>query len=498
MPFRKSSTLTPVEPLGRDVKRTTVVVVIGMIMAILDTTIVSVALDSLARDFHTNIATIQWVTTGYLLALAIVIPISGWGVHRIGAKPLYIGALVIFVAGSALCGMAWSATTLIIFRVLQGFGGGMIMPVGQTLMAQSAGPKKMNRVMAVAGIPTMLGPILGPVIGGFIVTNFSWRWIFYVNVPVGILAIALAIKLLQPSHKDSDHKFDLLGFALLSPGLAFMVYGLSSVNNPGGFMNHTVLYCISIGVVLTALFVLRSFKAPEPLIDMSLFRNRYFSIATICSFIVGASLYGTAFLLPLYYQVARGQSALIAGLMMAPQGIGAALIMRKGALMADKYGARKVVPFGMALLAIGTFAYTQVTVNTSFLLLGVSLFVRGTGLGLAMMPVFAAAFQGLKHDQVPRASTASNIIRQVGGSIGVAILAVVLQGQFHRVLPGFHEGAAAGTVPYWAAVKLADAFGNTFWWSVGLCALGIIPALFLPTMRSAPVPTDEGPIAIVD
>lgn len=498
MSRQNTLTTTPLEPLGPDVVRTTVVVVIGMIMAILDTTIVSVALDSLARDFHTNIATIQWVTTGYLLALAVVIPISGWGVHRFGAKSLYIGALVIFVIGSALCGLAWSATSLILFRVLQGLGGGMIMPVGQTLMAQSAGPTKMNRVMAVAGIPTMLGPILGPVIGGLIVTNFSWRWIFYVNVPVGILAIALAIKLLQPSHRDADHRFDLLGFVLLSPGLAVLVFGLSKVNNPGGFVNHTVMFCVATGLILTALFILRSFKAPEPLIDMSLFKNRYFTVATICSFLVGASLYGTAFLLPLYYQVARGQTALIAGLMMAPQGIGAALVMRKGALMADKYGARKIVPFGMALLALGTLAYTQVTVNTSFVLLGISLFIRGTGLGLAMMPVFAAAFQGLLHDQVPRASTASNIIRQVGGSIGVAILAVVLQAQISRVLPGASMGSAMGALPHEIAMKLASAFGNTFWWSVGLCAVGIIPALFLPIIPSAPAPTDEGAIAIVE
>ena len=473
-------------------------VVIGMVMAILDTTIVSVALDRLATDFHTNISTIQWVTTGYLLALAIVIPLSGWAVHRIGAKPLYLGALVIFVLGSMLCGMAWSASSLIAFRVIQGFGGGMIMPVGQTLMAQSAGPSKMNRVMAVAGIPTMLGPILGPVIGGLIITNLSWRWIFFVNLPVGLIGIALAINLLKPSTSDRDHRFDLLGFALLSPGLAILVYGLSSVNNPGGFLNHTVLWCLSLGVILTVLFVLRSIKAPEPLIDMSLFRNRYFSVATMCSFLLGASLYGTSFLLPLYYQLARGQSALVAGLMMAPQGVGAALILRKGALLADKHGARKVVPWGMALLVIGTFAYTQQTVNTSFVLLAVSLFVRGIGLGLAMMPVFSAAFQGLRHDQVPRASTASNIIRQVGGSIGVAIMAVVLQAQISRVLPDAHVHATTGAIPYAIGVKLAHAFGNTFWWSLALCGVALIPSLFLPDNPTEAAPKDEGAIAMVE
>jgi EmrB/QacA subfamily drug resistance transporter len=356
----------------------------------------------------------------------------------------------------------------------------------------------MNRVMAVAGIPTMLGPILGPVIGGLIITNLSWRWIFFVNLPVGLIGIALAINLLKPSTRDREHRFDVLGFALLSPGLAILVYGLSSVNNPGGFLNHTVLWCLSLGVILTVLFVLRSLKAPEPLIDMSLFRNRYFSVATMCSFLLGASLYGTSFLLPLYYQLARGQSALVAGLMMAPQGVGAALILRKGALLADKRGARKVVPWGMALLVIGTFAYTQQTVNTSFVLLAFSLFVRGIGLGLAMMPVFSAAFQGLRHDQVPRASTASNIIRQVGGSIGVAIMAVVLQAQISRVLPDAHVHATTGAIPYAIGVKLAHAFGNTFWWSLALCGVALIPSLFLPDNPTEAAPKDEGAIAMVE
>ena len=162
--------------LPKDVKQVAVVVVLGTIMAILDTTIVAVALATLARDFHTTITTIQWVTTGYLLALAVVIPLSGWAVHRFGAKPVYVISLALFITGSALCGLAWSASALVAFRVLQGLGGGMIMPVGQTMMARTAGPDKMNRVMALIGVPTLLGPILGPVLGGLIVSNVSWRW----------------------------------------------------------------------------------------------------------------------------------------------------------------------------------------------------------------------------------------------------------------------------------------------------------------------------------
>ncbi len=482
--------------LGPDVIRAGVVVVLGTIMAILDTTIVAVALDTLAKDFHVSISTIQWVTTGYLLALAVVIPVTGWAVHRIGAKPLYITSLALFIAGSVLCGLAWSATSLIVFRILQGIGGGMILPVGQTIMARTAGPKKMGQVMGIIGVPTLLGPILGPVIGGAIVTNISWRWIFFVNVPIGIVALYLAVRFLKPSERDRTHRFDLLGFLFLSPGLALIVYGLSEVGNQGGFSSTSVRLSLGIGIVLTIAFVFRSLRAPEPLMDMRLFKNRTFSIASVCIFLTGATLYGTMFLLPLYYQVVRGESPWMAGLLMAPQGIGAALMMRKAGIWSDRYGARRVVPIGMAILALGTFAYTQVSGSTSYAFLASALFVRGIGLGLGMMPVFAASYRELSHEQIPRATTATNILRQVGGSLGVAIFAVVLQTQIALRLPTAGPGVlgeAGVAIPIDVVNKLAQAFATSFWWSFGTCVIAIIPALFLPAAPSLALslPMDE-------
>ncbi len=471
-------------------------VVLGTIMAILDTTIVAVALDTLAKDFHTSISTIQWVTTGYLLALAVVIPVTGWAVHRIGAKPLYITALILFVLGSILCGLAWSATSLIVFRVLQGVGGGMIMPVGQTIMARTAGPKRMGQVMGIIGVPTLLGPILGPVIGGAIVTNISWRWIFFVNVPIGIVALILAIKFLAGTERDRGHRFDLFGFLLLSPGLALLVYGLSEVGNqPQGFGARSVQWSIGLGVVLSIGFVLRSLRAPEPLMEMRLFKNRNFTVASICIFLTGATLYGTMFLLPLYYQVVRGESPWMAGLLMAPQGIGAAMVMRRAGVIADKHGVRKVVPAGMVVLALGTFAYTQVTGTTNYGFLAVALFIRGIGLGFAMMPVFAASYRDLDHEQIPRASTSTNILRQVGGSLGVAMFAVVLQTQITHRLPGSPEilgSPSSAALPVGVVTKLAEAFATSFWWSFGVCVIAIIPALFLPGAPEAS-PSVPGP-----
>jgi EmrB/QacA subfamily drug resistance transporter len=463
--------------------RAAVVVVLGTIMAILDTTIVAVALHTLSIDFHSTVSTIQWVTTGYLLSLAIVIPLSGWAIHRMGAKRVYMVSLALFLLGSILCAVAWSATSLIVFRVLQGFGGGMIMPVGQAIMARTAGPQRMGRVMGIVGVPQLLGPILGPVLGGLIVSNTSWRWIFIVNVPIGLVALWLSRTYLAPTRGDGGYRFDLAGFALLAPGLALIVYGLSQVGVVGGFHGHSVWFSLLGGALLTVGFVLRSTKALEPLIDLRLFKDRTFSLASIGIFLTGVTLYGTMFLLPLYYQIDRGDAAWKAGLMMAPQGIGAALVMRLAGSLADRHGPRYVAAFGMALLALGTFFYTNVGPHTSYYFLGLSLFVRGIGLGFGMMPVIAASYRNLTHAQVPKATSATNILRQIGGSLGVAVFAVVLDTQINQRI-GVGAGAAIQNGLTRASstqlAAIARAFGHSFWWSCGTCALGIVPAFLLP------------------
>src|SRR5215472_10052773 len=208
-------TLTP------ELRRTSTVVVLGSIMSILDTTIVAVALATLARDFHTSVTTIQWVATGYLLALAMVTPVSGWAVDRYGAKRVWMLSTFLFILGSSLCGLAWSANSLIFFRVLQGIGGGMLLPVGQSILARAAGPQRMGRVMSIIGVPMVMGPIMGPVIGGLIVSHYSWRWIFYINVPIGIITLILSARWLTRTEDNEriPSRFDTLGFCLLSPGL---------------------------------------------------------------------------------------------------------------------------------------------------------------------------------------------------------------------------------------------------------------------------------------
>src|SRR5215213_10251905 len=244
------------EPLGREVWIVATVVIVGVIMSILDTTIVNVALETLSRELDAPLNTIQWVATGYLLALATVIPLTGWMSERFGSKRIWMISVALFGAGSALCGLAWSAESLIVFRVLQGFGGGMIMPVGMALLAQTAGPARVGRVMSVVGVPMLLGPVLGPVIGGVIVDSVSWRWIFYVNVPIVFVALAMAARLLKADAGRADAgRLDWLGLALLSPGLAAVVFGLSESESHGGFRDPLVWVPIAGGFVLVALFV---------------------------------------------------------------------------------------------------------------------------------------------------------------------------------------------------------------------------------------------------
>jgi EmrB/QacA subfamily drug resistance transporter len=485
-----AATGTPSFTLTPELRRTSSVVVLGMIMSILDTTIVAVALATLGRDFHVSVTTIQWVSTGYLLALATVIPVSGWAVDRFGAKLIWMTSLTLFVIGSSLCGLAWSANSLIAFRILQGVGGGMLLPVGQSILARAAGPQRMGRVMSIIGVPMVLGPILGPVIGGLIVSNTSWRWIFYINVPIGVATLILSSRWLPKW--DTDERFasafDTLGFCLLSPGLAALVFALAEVGTTGSFTSTSVLVSFVLGLVLMTGFILHALHIKNPLLELHLFRDRNFTIANICIFVLGATLFGSMFLLPLYYQIARGQEAWVAGLLMAPQGIGAACIMRWAGSMTDRVGPRRIVPFGILLMAVATIPFAFVTTSTSEVLLAGTLFVRGLGLGLTMMPITAAAYFDLSHAEIPKASTTMNIVRQVGGSVATALFAVVLERQIVANLgplatkAGGSAGIISSTVklPPPVANDVAAAFAHTFWWAVFTILIAFVPTLFLP------------------
>jgi EmrB/QacA subfamily drug resistance transporter len=476
------------------------VVVLGTIMSILDTTIVNIAINHLSEDFDAPLPTIQWVATGYLLALATVIPLTGWAADRFGTKRLYMTSLALFLAGSALSGMAWSAHSLIAFRILQGFGGGMIMPAGMTILTQAAGPARVGRVMSVVGAPMLLGPILGPVLGGWLVDDVSWRWIFYVNVPIGAVALVLAQRILAPDQPRPHHKLDLLGLLLLSPGLAALVYGLAETGSHGGFAGPKEVLPTLAGIALIAGFVRHALRSDDPLIDVRLFRRRTPAVSGITMALFAAAFFGAMLLLPLYYQVARGQSALHAGLLLIPQGVGAAIMIPIAGRIVDRTGAARVVLPGLVLTLVGFAVFTQVGADTSYVLLTSASFVAGLGIGATMMPTMAAAYQTLGHGEVARATTAFNIVQRGFGALGVALMSVILANQLASNLPGAADAGqglqAAQSIPPAARERMAplvaDAFAHTYWWAFALIALAAIPALFLPRSKPAlPQPVEE-------
>src|SRR5271165_5517539 len=268
------------------------VVILGMIMSILDTTIVNVALRTLGHDLHSSIAQIQWVVTGYLLSLAAVIPITGWAARRYGAKRVYMTSLVLFTIGSALCAIATSTTELVLFRVLQGAGGGMIMPIAQLIMAQVAGPKRMGRVMGIVAMPAMLGPILGPVLGGVILQSLHWSWIFLVNVPIGVVAFILGARTIPHTDSGEAGRLDVVGLVLLSTASTSVVYGLSQLATNTSLTAPGVTVPILAGVLLTGAFCWHALRAERPLLDIRLYANRIFAAASFTTFGLGAALFG--------------------------------------------------------------------------------------------------------------------------------------------------------------------------------------------------------------
>ena len=472
------------KPLQREVKIVAAVVIIGMFMAVLDTTIVNVALETLARDLGSPLSTIQWVSSGYLLSLAVVIPLAGWMTERFGSKRIWMISIAVFGVSSALCGIAWSDSSLIFFRVLQGFGGGMIMPVGISLLAQTAGPQHMGRVMSVVGIPILLAPILGPVVGGAIVGGASWRWIFYVNVPIAVIALVLAARLLGADSGRADAgRLDWRGFLLLAPGLTGIVFGLSETETQGGVSHPLAFGPVVVGLALVCAFAIYSYRAPRPLIDVRLFRSRSFSAATMTTFLAAAALFGSFLVLPLYYQLARGSSPLEAGLLMAPQGLGAALALPFSGRLTDRIGAGPVVLFGTVVMTIGTLPFAFVGTHTSDPLLVAALVVRGIGLGSTIQPAIAGALAVLSSAELPRATAALNAIQRTGGALGAALLAVVLEHQLALASGGSSAGGRAALQGMAGAAAgtpgLETAFGHSFRWAVGLSALAIVPAAIL-------------------
>ncbi|WP_320773819.1 DHA2 family efflux MFS transporter permease subunit [Streptomyces sp. CRN 30] len=447
--------------------RVAFVLVLGTFMAGIDATIVSVGIGTLAGEFGASVAEIQWVSTAYLLAVVTAVPASGWLADRFGGRRVWLVAVGVFLLGSALCALAWSATSLIVFRVVQGLGGGLLPPTGQALLARIAGPARIGRVISVVAVVPLLSPVLGPLAGGGLLAVASWQWLFLVNLPIGAAAVLFArrhVPVVAPAARRTP--FDVRGAALLSPGLAVLVFGLTAVAD-----GDTVTAAVGVvaGVAMLAGFTVHGLRTRRtPLIDPRLFARPPFGAAALALVVLGASVFGTMFLLPLYFQTGRGLSAWEAGLLLAPQGLGAALGTVLVNRTIDGAAPRTLVVMGIALVLAGTVPFTQLHHGLPDLATAGALAVRGFGMAMISSPVMNIVYTRIEPERIPRASAALNLLNTVGGSVGTAALAVVLQDRL---------SARGQDVP--------AAFADTFWWVVGLGVLAAVGATRLPRTRAA-------------
>jgi EmrB/QacA subfamily drug resistance transporter len=451
--------------LPPQVRKALLALIIGGIAAILDSTMVTLALHTLVVRLHSTDGTIQWVTTGYLLAMAVAIPVTGWAESRWGGKRVWMAALVIFVLGSVLCALSWSDTSLIGFRVLQGFGAGLIFPLMQTLGVRAAGGRASSNLIAAVSLPLALGPILGPVIGGVILNWLSWRWLFLVNVPVITVGLVLAWRLLpadRPALGTARPRLDVTGLVLLGPALAGILLGLSNLSEDGGIDHAGVLVPLLAGVALLGAFCAWALapSGRQPIVDIRLLRLRSLGTAATVLFTAGAAMYAALFLLPLYYQQLRGETVLHAGLLLIPQGVGALAARFVVSRLVARLGARLLTVGSFLLAAVATVPFALAGPHTSLWLLGAALVIRGFGIGIVLVPPMSVAYQDVPPAGIPHATMNTRIAQQVGASFGIAIVAVALQSLLTH-------GATS-------------AFQGAFWWAIGITVAALIPAIALP------------------
>lgn len=457
---------TPAPAISPQLRNQMWILILGGLAPLLDSTIVNVAIPTLGHALNTNVATSQWTITGYLLALAISLPASGWLTDNLGGKKLYLISLIVFVVGSALSGAAWNITSLIVFRIIQGAAAGILTPLMTTLIFRMAKGVNLGYIMSVVALPTVAVPVLGPVIGGLIIGYADWRWIFYVNVPICVIAALLALwKLPADDQVSTRYPFDLLGLIILSPALALLLYGLSQSSGKDGFGAQSAYIPLAIGVALTIIFIVYSLlKRNHPVINLRPMRVRSYGFSLLILFFAGFSVYGPLLLISLYYQQLQGYTALITGLLLAPQGLGSLLPRTITGKLTDRIGPKPVILVGLLITVLGTLPFAFATGSTPGWILIVALFVRGVGLTPVTIAVMAGAFQGVPSTELPDASSTIRIIQQVGGALGTTVLTLILS---HAFL---------------TASAPIQAYNVAFWWSIGFVALALIPTLFLPKL----------------
>ncbi|MFF2083882.1 MDR family MFS transporter [Nocardia sp. NPDC058176] len=454
------------------------VVLLGGIMGILDGSMAAVAVDTLSARFDTSIATVGWVSTGYLLALTLTIPVGAWAVDRFGGRTLWLSGLVVFLLGSIGSGLAWSIDSLIVFRVIQGIGAGILDPLMLTLLARAAGPNRMGRVMGVMGIVGSTGPILGPIVGGLILSSFDWRWMFLINVPIAIVAFVLARRTLPADpEQGSGVRLDIIGVALIGPGVAIGVLALAEVGHRGTFATVHVLLPLAAAVGLLAAYTAHALRrrATPPLINVRLFARKNFTASVVAAALLGLVSFASIFAIPLYYQQVRGFDAFEAGLLLAPFGLGSAFAMPLAGRLSDQLGSRRLALIGASIALFASLVFTQFDANTHLGWTALAAIVLGIGTGSAGAPVIGSVYRTLPSELVPQGSSVLYMLNQLGAALGIAMVALIM---------ATTTGAQLG-------------FQQAYLWIAGSAVVMIVAASFIPGKPAAPADPDA-PAPVTD
>lgn len=407
------------------------IVMAGTLMATLDSSIVNVSIPAIMADFGVNVDEIEWVITGYMIAFASLMPLTAWFRDRIGYKTLYMASIIIFTIASILCGIAWDLSSLIVARVIQALGGGAIIPTGMAMITEVFAPYERGKAMGIWGMGVIMGPALGPTIGGYLTNHFGWRSIFLVNLPIGIIVVfaSLALLVKDVPHKSMHRDFDFWGFVFLTVFLVFLLLGLTKGEREGWTSNY-IITCTIISIAGLICFLLVESSIEHGVVNLRLFKIPVFSICALISLVRSIALFGGVFLLPLFLQQQMGYDEMQSGLILLPGSLLMAVIMPLGGKLNDRIGPRLPTLLGVVGLWLFMFMYRNMDANMSAYDMIKPTLVRGVGLGLLMAPITAAAMNSITQRDAGMASSMLNIIQQVGGSIGISVLSTVLN---HRV-----------------------------------------------------------------
>ena len=395
----------------------------GAFMAMLDSTVANLAIDTISREFDAPLADVQWIATSYLIALALSLPLTAWLARRFGSSRLWVAAILVFVAASVLCGISRGLTTLIVARCLQGLAAGLMVPVGQSVLSEAADRQQLGRLMGTVGFAVALGPALGPGLGGVLIDHLSWRWLFWINAPVGIAAAVAAKHVLPPGEASCANRLDITGLLLVGLGLPLVLYGGAEIGASG--VTASSIFSLTLGIALTFAFIIHARRSIAPLIDILLFRRAGFAAAVLTASLTGAAMYGGLLLIPLFLQDGLNQSPTDAGLMLFVMGLGSAVILPIAGNLTDRFGALAVCLVGSILLLLSTAALLWPSMLALALI--PLLFARGGGLALAQMPAMTASYAAVVKNETSDAATIINIAQRLGGALGAISTVIVLE-----------------------------------------------------------------------